>query len=180
MEPAKYNYDKGQDILVLLFSSGKPLKSGEIVRNIDFSESSKKKPTESKEKHADMNVDATDTKEEQDDNEKKSGGSVAHSTINSVLMRLQEEGFITWKKYGSVELTEKGREYASHFTNHHLIIERFLKETLDFGGEKAHTDAVAISRVTSCELIHAICDKMGISHEEISPEYCAYRNAECD
>ena len=166
LEPAKYNYDKGQDILVLLLLVGKPLKTGEIVKKIDFSESSKKKTGESSKNSASNSVFSEEP--------------VAHSTINSVLIRLQKEGFITWKKYGPVALTEKGREYASHFTNHHLIIERFLKEILNFGGEKAHADAVAISRVTSCELIHAICDKLGISHESIDPEYCAFRSNLCD
>ena len=41
-----------------------------------------------------------------------------------------------------IELTEKGKESAKHVSNHHFIIERFLKESLKCSEELAHNEAM--------------------------------------
>ena len=39
---------------------------------------------------------------------------IKHSTLNSVLHRLSDEGMIRWETYGPVSLTENGKEKAAH------------------------------------------------------------------
>ena len=101
---------------------------------------------------------------------------IKHTTLNSILSRMETKGIITWKKYGPVSLTPVGQESATHLTNHHLIIERFLKETLDISDKAAHQEALQLAGTFSCQLIEAICTKLGISHNKFHPTFCNQRN----
>jgi DtxR family Mn-dependent transcriptional regulator len=136
MEPADYNSKKGQDILDFLYFWARPIRAGDLAKEL----------------------------------------KIKHSTLNSVLLRLQEDNLIKWEKYGIIELTAKGNEFAVHLTNHHLIVERFLREVLEMPEKKAHEEAMNLSGVISCDMIGAICKKLGISHDKISPQYCDSRN----
>jgi Mn-dependent DtxR family transcriptional regulator len=100
---------------------------------------------------------------------------IKHSTINSVLKRLEKDGFIEWEKYGLVSLSEKGQQEAGHYANHHFIVEKFLKETLDLTEQQAHNHAIELAGRVNCDLIDAICSKLKISHTEINTEYCDHR-----
>ena len=99
-----------------------------------------------------------------------------HTTLNSILGRLETKGIIEWKKYGPVSLTQVGREQAEHLTNHHLIIEYYLKETLNISDEIAHQEALQMADTFSCRLIGEICNKYNISHDEFHPTFCKGRN----
>ncbi len=99
--------------------------------------------------------------------------NIKHTTLNSILGRMKD--YIDWEKYGPVSLTMAGRERAAHLTNHHLIIERYLKETLDISNEVAHQEALQVAGTFSCQLIEAICAKLSISHNEFHPSFCNQR-----
>jgi DtxR family Mn-dependent transcriptional regulator len=99
-----------------------------------------------------------------------------HTTLNSILGRLETKGIIEWEKYGPVSLTQGGREQAEHLTNHHLIIEKYLKETLHISNKEAHLEALELAGNVSCLLIEAICTNLSISHEEFHPSFCNGRN----
>ena len=101
---------------------------------------------------------------------------IIHTTLNSILSRLEKKKFITWEKYGPVSLTDTGRRSASHLTNHHLIIERYLKETLDISNEVAHQEALKLAGNVSCRLIEAICTSLSIQHNEFHPAFCNERS----
>ena len=98
-----------------------------------------------------------------------------HTTLNSSLKRLQKKDQVNWKKYGTVSLTEVGKNEAAHLSNHHFIIEKFLTETLDLSAKKAHQEALDLAPAMSCTLIEAICNKLGLSHEEINNRFCQER-----
>jgi DtxR family Mn-dependent transcriptional regulator len=100
---------------------------------------------------------------------------IKHSTLNSVLHRLVENGLVSWSSYGPVELTEKGKEEAAHLSNHHFIIEHFLKQTLDLTESDVHHEALNLAGVASCALIEAICRKFNICHDTSNQEYCTQR-----
>lgn len=87
--------------------------------------------------------------------------NVKHSTLNSQLQNLEEKHLIKWKRYGSVELTEKGKKYSSHLTRHHRILELFLVETLAISVLEAHKISTEITPVASCKFIHYIVQKFG-------------------
>jgi DtxR family Mn-dependent transcriptional regulator len=99
-----------------------------------------------------------------------------HSTLNSVLQRLVNKQEISWQKYGSIELTEKGREIASHLSNHHFVVEKFLVDELHLQTSEAHQEALALSPHISCKVIDAICDKLGVSHNTVNKSFCTERS----
>jgi DtxR family Mn-dependent transcriptional regulator len=99
-----------------------------------------------------------------------------HSTLNSVLSRLVERGLVEWEKYSQIRLTEDGIETAAHLSNHHFIIEKFFIEHLSLSKEVAHKEAVKLAPHIDCVIIDAICQKLGVSHEEINKQFCSQRD----
>jgi DtxR family Mn-dependent transcriptional regulator len=130
--------EKEIKILDFLFYWGRPIKAGELVKQLN----------------------------------------VKHSTLNSVLKRLTERQFIIWEKYGVVHLTKLGTEKAAHITNHHFIIEKFLKDSLNISDEFAHKEALNLSRLISCELIEKICEKYKYCPNTMNYNFCEPRNYE--
>ena len=98
-----------------------------------------------------------------------------HSTLNSIIKRLEKQKLLIWEKYKEIQLTEKGKESAEHVSNHHFIIERFLKESLNCSDEFAHNEALHLAGTFSCELIEEICKKLNISHNELHLKFCDIR-----
>ncbi|MHA1612676.1 MAG: metal-dependent transcriptional regulator [Promethearchaeota archaeon] len=101
---------------------------------------------------------------------------IPHSTLNSVLQRLDASRMIEWEKYGSVSLTSSGYETAAHLSNHHFIIEHFLNQTLDLSDTEAHDQALHLAGRVDCKLIDAICEKFGISKSKIQTHLCDQRD----
>jgi Mn-dependent DtxR family transcriptional regulator len=91
---------------------------------------------------------------------------VPHSTLNSVIKRMEEEGLLSWKKYGPVSLTDKGYKSASHTKRHFHLISMFLVKTLDISLQKAKEESYSICGILSCELIENINQKLN------EPETC--------
>lgn len=100
---------------------------------------------------------------------------IKHSTLNSVLHRLSDQELVDWQSYGPVQLTEKGIEQATHLSNHHFIVEKFLKESLNLTPEQAHMEAIHLAGAISCNLIEAICKKLNLSHEQNNQRLCLER-----
>ncbi|MHA1583613.1 MAG: metal-dependent transcriptional regulator [Promethearchaeota archaeon] len=98
---------------------------------------------------------------------------VKHSTLNSVLKRLETQNLIKWEKYGPVTLTEQGLENASHLTQHHYILEEFFKNSLDIPEGLAHSEALRLAGAFSCEFIEAICNKLGIDPSILNEGFCS-------
>ena len=101
--------------------------------------------------------------------------NIKHSTLNSVIQRLENSGLVDWEKYSLVKLTETGKVKAAHLSNHHFIIEKFLIEELHFSEETAHKEALNLSPHISCNIIDAICKKMHISPRKINTQFCTER-----
>ena len=90
----------------------------------------------------------------------KSKLNIKHSTLNSILKRLEDQKLLVWEKYKEIQLTEEGETNAKHVTNHHFIIERFLKKSLNCSDKFAHDEALHLAGTFSCELIEEICKKL--------------------
>ena len=84
---------------------------------------------------------------------------ISHSTINSALKRMEQDGFITWKHYGDIELTEKGMDALKHIQVHLHLIEIFLVDSLGLTPDQAHDESLALAPHFSCIMIKKICDK---------------------
>lgn len=96
----------------------------------------------------------------------KEGIDIPHSSLNSVIQRLEKEGLLTWEKYGPVALTEKGKKEAAHNQRHFHLFAMFLVQTLDISIEQAKKESYQISGALSCDLIDSINDALN------NPEIC--------
>ncbi|MCF2139384.1 MAG: metal-dependent transcriptional regulator [Candidatus Lokiarchaeota archaeon] len=128
--------EKENQVLDFLFYWGRPIRSGDIAKELN----------------------------------------IPHSTLNSVLKRLSKESLIIWEKYRLVNLTSEGMDAASHLSNHHFVIEFFLKDTLNLPDEEAHLQAIHLAGRVKCSLIDAICDKYNFPKTSINFNLCKRRD----
>jgi len=69
-------------------------------------------------------------------------------SVSEALKLLVKEGLIIHKKYGNIELTEKGNELAEDVKSRHQTIFKFLNEVLGINPKTANNDA--------CKMEHSI------------------------
>jgi DtxR family Mn-dependent transcriptional regulator len=67
------------------------------------------------------------------------------------LRLLEEKELVEHERYGSVSLTEKGRELAAEIRERHVLIKTFLEEKLGVCEETAEKDACKMEHVISEE-----------------------------
>ena len=86
--------------------------------------------------------------------------TIKHSTINSILTRIEERGAIVWEKYGLISLTDNGKGYIEHLTRHRHLFSLLLTDTLEMTTEEAHSIVdVELSSKLSCQIIKKIAEK---------------------
>lgn len=76
--------------------------------------------------------------------------AVSKASVNKALTALKEGGFVDQTRYGRVELTETGREYASMVWRRHRMLRTFLTVELGVSEEVANDEA--------CEMEHALSE----------------------
>ncbi len=74
---------------------------------------------------------------------------VSIPTVNSMAKRLHDDGWVIYKKYQPVKLTEMGKKEAALIIRRHRIAEMFLVEKLHFGWEEVHDIAEEIEHINS-------------------------------
>ena len=82
--------------------------------------------------------------------------SIPHSSINSIIKRLEDDGLVIWEKYGPISLTKDGQKKAAHKQRHFHLLVMFLMEKLHLPHSEAKEESYAISSVISCNLIQQI------------------------
>lgn len=87
--------------------------------------------------------------------------SQPHSTIGSCIKRLEEEGYVVYKRYKPVSLTEKGKDLAIELIRHSRLLELLLYNELDLEKQEAHQEAENFFLPFSCKTIQLICEKYG-------------------
>jgi DtxR family transcriptional regulator, Mn-dependent transcriptional regulator len=94
---------------------------------------------------------------------------VSLASVNYALKVLKEKGLIKHKKYGYIELTEKGNEIGQAIYRKHKLIRSFLIRILDVDKNVADKDACGIEHVISEET----CDKMNsyLKAQEVYKNY---------
>lgn len=75
---------------------------------------------------------------------------VSKPSVNKALGVLKDAGYILHQKYGTILLTEAGREYAQKVYNRHKLFKRFFIEILEIEEEIAEEEA--------CHMEHCISD----------------------
>ncbi len=80
-------------------------------------------------------------------------------TVNSMVKRLQDEGWVVYEKYQPVKLTGQGKNEAARVIRRHRIAEIFLVEKLNFGWEEVHDIAEEMEHIDS-EVLFERMNKM--------------------
>ncbi|MBV8253661.1 MAG: metal-dependent transcriptional regulator [Chitinophaga sp.] len=70
-------------------------------------------------------------------------------TVNSMMKKLAEKGFIIHESYKPVRLTSKGEKEAALIIRKHRLTEMFLVEKMGFGWDEVHNIAEQIEHVQS-------------------------------
>ena len=74
---------------------------------------------------------------------------VSTPTANSMVKKLQKEGWIIYKKYQPLILTARGKKQAALILRKHRLTEMYLTEKMGFGWEEVHDIAEQVEHITS-------------------------------
>ena len=70
-------------------------------------------------------------------------------TVNSMMKKLKEHGWVEYEKYKPLSLTKKGRLEAARIIRKHRLTEMFLVEKMNFGWEEVHDIAEQVEHIKS-------------------------------
>ncbi len=73
--------------------------------------------------------------------------NVSTPTVNSMVKKLQGNGWIIYEKYQPLLLTERGKKKAALIIRKHRLTEMFLTQFMDFGWEEVHEIAEEIEHI---------------------------------
>ncbi len=96
--------------------------------------------------------------------------SVSSPSVTEILPKLEEEGYIVYRPYHGVELTDKGRKEGRRIVRTHRVLEVFLDEFFDISDDKMHEKACELEHIFDMEMIDEICERMG------APSSCPHGN----
>ncbi|MEO0732957.1 MAG: metal-dependent transcriptional regulator, partial [Bacteroidota bacterium] len=92
---------------------------------------------------------------------------VSKSTASNMAKSLQEMGWVNYKKYQPLQLTEKGRKAAAKVIRKHRLTEMFLYEIMGFSWDEVHEVAEQLEHIDS-ERLFARMDEM-LDHPSLDP-----------
>lgn len=70
-------------------------------------------------------------------------------TVNSMMKRLAEKGFVLYESYKPLKLTDKGKKEAALIIRKHRLTEMYLVEKMGFGWEEVHNIAEQVEHIQS-------------------------------
>lgn len=76
---------------------------------------------------------------------------VSKPSVNKAMGVLKDAGYIHQEVYGTIHLTEAGRQYAEKVYSRHVLFKRFLTEVLEIDEATAEEDA--------CHMEHCVSDE---------------------
>ena len=75
--------------------------------------------------------------------------SVGYSSVSNMLKKLKELGWIKYKPYKPIFMTEKGNVVASQIVSKHRLTESFLVNVMGFKIKEVHEIAEEIEHINS-------------------------------
>ncbi len=92
---------------------------------------------------------------------------VSIPTVNNMVKRLEQEGWVHYEKYKPILLTPKGREIAGRIVRKHRLAEMFLVQKMNLGWELVHDIAEDLEHINS-EIFFDRIDEM-LDYPKIDP-----------
>ncbi|HZK39643.1 MAG TPA: metal-dependent transcriptional regulator [Clostridia bacterium] len=81
---------------------------------------------------------------------------VSRPSVNRAIGTLKDAGLVIHEAYGQISLSPKGKAQAAKVLKRHLLIKRFLTDTLDVCETTAEEDACRMEHVMSAETIEKL------------------------
>jgi len=86
---------------------------------------------------------------------------VSNPTTNSMVKRLSEKGWVVYKKYRPIRITEQGMKLAAFIIRKHRLTEMYLSEKMGFGWEEVHEIAEQIEHIDSPAFFNRMDEILG-------------------
>jgi DtxR family Mn-dependent transcriptional regulator len=92
---------------------------------------------------------------------------ISNAAVTDMLRKLARDGFVDYKKYKSIKLTNDGELYAKNMLRRHRLWEVFLHQTLGMSWDKVHDEAEKLEHSSSDELINLL--EEFLEYPEVDP-----------
>jgi DtxR family Mn-dependent transcriptional regulator len=86
---------------------------------------------------------------------------VSKPTVNSMVKKMKEKGWLIYEKYKPLKLTSKGKKAAALIIRKHRLTEMFLSTIMDFGWEEVHEIAEEMEHLQSTKLFDRMDEILG-------------------
>ncbi len=93
--------------------------------------------------------------------------NVSKPSVTKAIKYLKDQGFVNTEKYGTITLTEKGRQLSEKIYGNHQLITLFLEHSLNLSADQASKNACKMEHVLNDEMIEAIKGYLGRNNIEI-------------
>ena len=74
---------------------------------------------------------------------------VSKPTVNNMVKKMQDKGWLYYEKYKPIKLTIKGKRLGALIVRRHRLTEMFLSQIMGFGWEEVHDIAEEIEHISS-------------------------------
>lgn len=86
---------------------------------------------------------------------------VSKPTVNNMVKKMEEKGWVLYEKYKPLKLTSKGKKAAALIVRKHRLAEMFLAEVMSFGWEEVHDIAEEMEHLKSNKLFERMDEILG-------------------
>jgi DtxR family Mn-dependent transcriptional regulator len=81
---------------------------------------------------------------------------ITNSAVTDMMKKLSRDGFVEYKRYKDIKLTNEGESYARNMVRRHRIWELFLQRIVGMPWDKVHDEAENLEHSSSDELINRL------------------------
>lgn len=82
-------------------------------------------------------------------------------TVNSMMKRLAEKGFVVYESYKPLRLTDEGKKEAALILRKHRLTEMYLVNKMGFGWEEVHDIAEQVEHIQSQKFFDKMDELLG-------------------
>lgn len=87
--------------------------------------------------------------------------NVSAPTVNNMIKKLQDKGWVAYQKYKPIKLTKEGAIQAAAIIRKHRLTEMFLVKIMGFGWEEVHEIAEQIEHIKSDDFFDRMDELLG-------------------
>ncbi len=80
--------------------------------------------------------------------------SVSNAAVTDMLKKLSKDGYVDYKRYKGIKLSENGEDYARNMVRRHRIWEVFLHQVVGIPWDEVHKEAHNLEHSASDSLIN--------------------------